>query len=325
MERAWSSLAAIRATGPGDLARLDLATGEAVLLASLPEADDHSGKLSPVRDELVFVSDRDGSRDIFLLELPDGVPRNLTRTPDLHEGAPHWSPDGEWLVILRFPRRGLRGRGEPRRSPARSQERAHRRDRPQRSAAVRDARHDGGLDARLAVIPDASGLTSTGAYCTQTRRTSRRHGSLRAGPSRRLRPLRLGAAPAPRMRRSGTDLGLEGGVIRARHRRRAIQHGDCLVELAQNEVRLGQRRQVEQAHVRLGPTALDPLGRNLSDQRLEAGIAAQRIQRRIARASDPRTRKPRAWAACSAWMASSRSPAPTARRARRMLPSMPFG
>jgi Tol biopolymer transport system component len=92
--------------GPADLARLDLATGEVTLLASLPEADDHSGKLSPVRDELAFVSDRDGSRDIFLLELPDGVPRNLTRTPDLHEGAPLWSPDGEWLAILRFPNRG---------------------------------------------------------------------------------------------------------------------------------------------------------------------------------------------------------------------------
>jgi Tol biopolymer transport system component len=89
---------------PGDVARLDLATGEVILLASLPEHDDHSGKLSPVRDELAFVSDRDGSMDIFLVELPDGVPRNLTRTPDLHEGAPRWSPDGERLAILRFPR-----------------------------------------------------------------------------------------------------------------------------------------------------------------------------------------------------------------------------
>lgn len=90
--------------GPADLARLDLATGEVAVVAGLPEADNHSGKLSPVRDELAFVSDRDGSRDVFLLELPDGAPRNLTRTADLHEGAPLWSPDGEWLAILRFPR-----------------------------------------------------------------------------------------------------------------------------------------------------------------------------------------------------------------------------
>jgi hypothetical protein len=88
--------------GPGDLVRLDLGTGEVIPLSSLPEADDHSGKLSPVRSELAFASDRDGSMDIFLVELPDGAPRNLTRTPELHEGAPRWSPDGERLVILRF-------------------------------------------------------------------------------------------------------------------------------------------------------------------------------------------------------------------------------
>jgi len=90
--------------GPADMVRLELATGEVSHLAGLPEADDHSGKLSPVRDELGFVSDREGSKDIFLVELPDGVPRNLTRTPDLNEGAPRWSPDGELLVILRWPR-----------------------------------------------------------------------------------------------------------------------------------------------------------------------------------------------------------------------------
>jgi dipeptidyl aminopeptidase/acylaminoacyl peptidase len=99
--------------GPGDLARLDLATGEVMILASLPGADDHSGKLSPVRDELAFVSDRDGSRDIFLVELPDGVPLNLTHTPELHEGAPRWSPDGEWLLILRFPERDAAAEGSP--------------------------------------------------------------------------------------------------------------------------------------------------------------------------------------------------------------------
>ena len=87
---------------PADLARLDLATGEVTVFASLPEAHDHSGMLSPVRDELGFVSDRDGSMDVFLVGPPEGVPRNLTRTPDLHEGAPRWSPDGERLAILQW-------------------------------------------------------------------------------------------------------------------------------------------------------------------------------------------------------------------------------
>jgi Tol biopolymer transport system component len=109
--------------GPADMARLELATGELSHLAGLPEADDHSGKLSPVRDELGFVSDREGSMDIFLVELPDGVPRNLTRTPDLIEGAPRWSPDGELLVILRWATEASRtdtSPGEIRPDPART-------------------------------------------------------------------------------------------------------------------------------------------------------------------------------------------------------------
>jgi Tol biopolymer transport system component len=110
--------------GPGDLARLDLATGEVTVFASLPEADDHSGKLSPARDELVFASDRDGSYDIFLAEPAGGVPRNLTRTPDLHEGAPIWSPDGERIAILRWATEASRtdvSPGEVRPDPTRAQ------------------------------------------------------------------------------------------------------------------------------------------------------------------------------------------------------------
>jgi len=109
--------------GPADMARLDLATGGVSHLAGLPESDDHSGRLSPVRDELVLVSDRDGSMDVFLVELPDGVPRNLTQTPDLHEGAPRWSPDGERLAILRWATEASRtdtSPGEIRPDPARS-------------------------------------------------------------------------------------------------------------------------------------------------------------------------------------------------------------
>lgn len=89
---------------PGDLARIGLEGGPVELFASLPGADDHSAKHSPTRDEVVFVSDRDGSGDIFLMELPDGEPRNLTRSPEVEEATPIWSPDGEWLVILAEPR-----------------------------------------------------------------------------------------------------------------------------------------------------------------------------------------------------------------------------
>jgi dipeptidyl aminopeptidase/acylaminoacyl peptidase len=89
--------------GPGDLFRIDLESGIETRYASLPTADDHSAWPSPTRDEIAFISDRDGSQDVFLLALADGQPRNLTRSPEIDEAAPLWSPDGERLAILRRP------------------------------------------------------------------------------------------------------------------------------------------------------------------------------------------------------------------------------
>jgi Tol biopolymer transport system component len=84
---------------PGDLAQLDLATREVRFFASDPAADDHSVRPSPRRDEVAFVSDREGSEDVFLVDLKGGVPRNLTRSPERDEFTPRWSPDGELLVL----------------------------------------------------------------------------------------------------------------------------------------------------------------------------------------------------------------------------------
>ena len=63
------------------------------------DTDEHSARPSPTRDELAFVSDRSQNADVYLVEMEGGVPRNLTRTPMFDEYAPHWSPDGELLVV----------------------------------------------------------------------------------------------------------------------------------------------------------------------------------------------------------------------------------
>ncbi len=88
---------------PGTLMRLDLDLdgegGTPAALWSRPGTNEHSLKPSPTRDELVFVSDRDGSFDLFLLGAA-GEPRNLTRTDHQDEFAPQWSPDGELLLFL---------------------------------------------------------------------------------------------------------------------------------------------------------------------------------------------------------------------------------
>ncbi len=72
-------------------------------LASTPSSDDHSPKPSPTRDEIALVSDREGSRDVFLADVNGTWVRNLTSTPERDEFTPRWSPDGELLVLTVFP------------------------------------------------------------------------------------------------------------------------------------------------------------------------------------------------------------------------------
>jgi Tol biopolymer transport system component len=61
-------------------------------------ANEHSAKPSPTRDEIVFVSNRDGSSDIFLANLDGSALRSLTPNDPRNLFAPRWSPDGERIV-----------------------------------------------------------------------------------------------------------------------------------------------------------------------------------------------------------------------------------
>ena len=89
--------------GPADVASVDLRGGDLRIHASSEGTDDHSATPSPRRDELALVSDRDGNDEIYLAPLPGGPARRLTDTPEWDEGAPHWSPDGELLVVTATP------------------------------------------------------------------------------------------------------------------------------------------------------------------------------------------------------------------------------
>lgn len=94
--------AALRRLGDLILMRSD-GTGTRVL-ASTPKSDDHSARASPVRDEMVFVSNRNGKYDLFLADLEGGEPRSLTGSIDFEVGAPRWSPDGERIAVSAIPR-----------------------------------------------------------------------------------------------------------------------------------------------------------------------------------------------------------------------------
>jgi len=90
-------------SGPGDVLLTRPDGSAARPLAALAGADEHSARPSPSRDEVVFISDRDGNPDLFLVDLAGGTPRNLTRSPERAESAPHFSPDGERIVVLAQP------------------------------------------------------------------------------------------------------------------------------------------------------------------------------------------------------------------------------
>jgi Tol biopolymer transport system component len=67
------------------------------------EANEHSARPSPSPDEIAFVSDRDGSSDVFLADLDGGSLRNLWPAELRNELAPRWSPDGERIVATSIP------------------------------------------------------------------------------------------------------------------------------------------------------------------------------------------------------------------------------
>ncbi|MFM7035316.1 MAG: TolB family protein [Planctomycetia bacterium] len=52
---------------------------------------------SPNGDEVLFVSDRDGDPDIYLMDADGGNVRQLTNQPG-YDGGPFFSPDGAWIA-----------------------------------------------------------------------------------------------------------------------------------------------------------------------------------------------------------------------------------
>ncbi len=73
------------------------------VLAGSDGRDSHSAQPSPTRDEIVFVAAGARGYDVFLADLDGAGARALTQTPERNEMAPHWSPDGERLVVTTTP------------------------------------------------------------------------------------------------------------------------------------------------------------------------------------------------------------------------------
>ncbi|MGH0031854.1 MAG: TolB family protein [Myxococcota bacterium] len=82
-----------------EVAVVDVAGGEPRTLSRAPESDSHSARPSPTRDEIVFVSDRGGDFDVYLMHESGRDVRNITATPGRNEFRPRWSADGERILL----------------------------------------------------------------------------------------------------------------------------------------------------------------------------------------------------------------------------------
>jgi TolB protein len=81
------------------VARLDAAEADAGRLERLTRAPGYDAEcaFSPDGRRIVFVSDRDGDPDIYVMDADGGNVRQLTDAPG-YDGGPFFSPDGRWIA-----------------------------------------------------------------------------------------------------------------------------------------------------------------------------------------------------------------------------------
>jgi len=77
---------------------VDVARGTRMRLTS-HAANEGQPAWSPSGDRVAFISYRNGLSDLFVKSLADGSPEaQITKTAELHDFAPNWSPDGKVII-----------------------------------------------------------------------------------------------------------------------------------------------------------------------------------------------------------------------------------
>ena len=84
----------------GDLYRMPIAGGEATRLTSgLPH--DMQPRFSPDGTRIVYVSDRSGDENVWLIDADGGEPTQLSKGVGSVFLSPEWMPDGKYVVVSR--------------------------------------------------------------------------------------------------------------------------------------------------------------------------------------------------------------------------------
>lgn len=84
----------------GDLYTLPIAGGKATRLTHGP-AMDAQPRYSPDGSRLVFVSDRSGAEQLWIMSVDGNDARPVTRGDNGHYASPTWTPDGNYIVAAR--------------------------------------------------------------------------------------------------------------------------------------------------------------------------------------------------------------------------------
>lgn len=76
----------------GDIYRIPFEGGTPINLTQTPDIHETHPAISPDERQIVFVSDRDGSQDLFIMASDGTQVMNLSRTPGVDEYHPDWGP-----------------------------------------------------------------------------------------------------------------------------------------------------------------------------------------------------------------------------------------
>src|SRR5262245_51279659 len=85
----------------GDLYTLPVEGGEAKPLTS-GFAWDYQAKYSPDGRQIVFISDREGSDNVWIMNADGSGAKALTKEKKFMFTSPTWSPDGQYVVARRY-------------------------------------------------------------------------------------------------------------------------------------------------------------------------------------------------------------------------------
>jgi Tol biopolymer transport system component/imidazolonepropionase-like amidohydrolase len=85
----------------GDLYTLPISGGEATRITS-GMAWDCQPRFSPDGRQIAFISDRDGSDNLWLVNTDGSRAKQVTHDTDYSVGSPAWAPGGDYLVVRRW-------------------------------------------------------------------------------------------------------------------------------------------------------------------------------------------------------------------------------